>query len=73
MELGSGVAIAGVVVAGGGVAITAIRSFAKDGKSNGHCADHSGMCQRVDGFESWLDKIESKLDRVIERRVNPRE
>jgi hypothetical protein len=69
MDIGSGIALASVACAGGGVAITAIRSFAKNGKSNGHCPEHSGVCQSIDGFEDWLTKIENKLDRVIEGRV----
>ncbi len=70
MEIGSGIALASVAITGGGVAITAIRTFGKERKQNEHCPDHSGVCQSIDGFNEWLTKIESKLDRVIERRAD---
>jgi hypothetical protein len=41
-----------------------------NGNGNGktYCEDHSGLCAKQDGFADWLDKIEKKLDRVIEQR-----
>ena len=63
MELGSGIALGALCISAAPVCIVAIRAK-KNG--NGHCPEHSGVCQRVDNFEGWLEKIESKLDRVIE-------
>ena len=31
-----------------------------------HCPDHSGVCITLDNMTAWLNKIEAKLDRVIE-------
>lgn len=67
MDIGSGIALASVAITGGGVAITAIRSF-KNGKPRDLCHEHSGVCEKVTAFEAWLTKVESKLDRVIEGR-----
>jgi hypothetical protein len=75
MDLADSIALSSVVVTGGGVAITAIRSFVakKNGNGNGngshHCQDHSGICIKLEGIDAWLEKIEEKLDRVIEGRI----
>lgn len=65
MDIGSGIALGSLCVAAAPVCIVALR-VRKNG--NGHCPEHSGVCQRVEGFEAWLEKIENKLDRVIEGR-----
>lgn len=69
MDIGSGIALASVAITGGGVAITAIRTFGRNGKPDQHCPAHSGVCQSIEGFEDWLTKIENKLDRVIEGKM----
>jgi hypothetical protein len=38
---------------------------------NDHCPEHSGVCENLTTLESWLNKIEGKLDRVIEQRRLP--
>lgn len=66
MDIGSGIALGALCISVAPVCIVAIRA-----RKNGsvHCPDHSGVCQSLEGFNEWLTKIESKLDRVIERRV----
>ena len=65
LSIGDGITIMSVV----GFVITVLYYFRKkkDDK-NGHCADHSGVCATLDGFDAWLARIEDKLDRVIEGR-----
>ena len=67
MELGSGIALSGACISAGAVFITAIKARSGNGKAK--CADHSGICTKIEDFESWLDKIERKLDRVIEGKA----
>jgi len=71
MDLGSGIALGALCVSAAPVCIVALRrsNGNGNGKNNGHCHDHSGICQRVENFEGWLEKIEEKLDRVIEGKV----
>lgn len=37
------------------------------------CPSHSGVMMSINNMTAWLDKIEKKLDRVIERRETPRD
>jgi hypothetical protein len=66
MDIGSGIALGALCVSAAPVCIVALRSK-KNG--NGHCSDHSGVCKQLEGFGDWLEKIENKLDRVIEGRI----
>lgn len=67
IDLGSGIAIAGVCISGGAVVITAIRVFG--GKSNGKnraftCAEHSGMLESLRGIKSTQDRQEKWLGEI---------
>ncbi|MGP8154368.1 MAG: hypothetical protein ACLQBQ_09565 [Smithella sp.] len=74
MELGSGIAVASAIL--GIVAIifrlfqegTTITTNKTTSVSTDHCPDHSGICTNIDTLTAWLNKIESKLDKVIERK-----
>ena len=74
MELGSGIAIAGLCISGGAVAITAIRTFGRpiggiDGKGgiNGKnglnavfpCKDHSGIVVGLDAIKANQERQEA--------------
>ena len=69
MDVGTAItASTGIITGvGGGVAIV-YKIFSR----NGHCSDHSGFCTSIKGITEWLDKVEKKLDRVIEQRTIPR-
>ena len=32
------------------------------------CSDHKMVMRQLEDFEKWLNKVESKLDRVLERQ-----
>jgi len=77
VELGNGIAIAGLCVSGGAVAITAIRTYAvrvmADGGRNGMngtngCDGHNGLdavfpCKEHSGIVACLEGIEKTQDR----------
>lgn len=65
MELVSGIAFGALCVLAAPVCIAAIRAK-RNGNSNSHCPEHSGICEKLDVLDTWLNKIEAKLDRVIE-------
>lgn len=65
MDLGSGIAFGALCISAASVFITAIRAKTK---ANIHCADHSGICEKLLGLDAWLSKIERKLDMVISGR-----
>jgi len=80
MELGSGIAVAGLCISGGAVAITAIRTFAKRpnaviGVSNGFpCKEHSGIVQCLESIEKnqdrqekWLGEISKDVKKLLEK------
>jgi hypothetical protein len=75
LTLGDGLAILSVA----GFLITVICYYGPKSKEEkitfppDHCPDHSGVCKAIDNFTDWLNKIERKLDRVIERREIQRE
>ena len=64
MDIGAGIAIASGVF--GIVAVVWKILPSKDGKQ--HCDAHSGVCATLESLDAWLNKIERKLDRVIEER-----
>ena len=76
MDLGSGIATAGVCISGGAVIITAIRVFAKDKNSNNPvCKHHSGIVACLekieDGLsrhEKWLLSISNDIKELLSRR-----
>lgn len=76
MDIGSGIAAGSGILGSVAVAfkLIAIVTTKPNGNGNGkdHCKDHSGVCTAIDDFNAWLTKIENKLDRVIERRSEPR-
>jgi hypothetical protein len=74
MELGSGIAIAGLCVSGGAVAITAIRTFSgrivegsgkdgADGKNGRNGTDAAFPCVAHSGLVASLEGIEKNQDR----------
>ncbi len=80
MELGSGVALAGLCISGGAVAITAIRTFAGKGKKDGNCPtilckEHSGLVACLESIEKnqerqekWLGEISSDVKNLLRRK-----
>jgi len=76
MELGSGIAVAGLCVSGGAVAITAIRTFAKrnGNPSDFPCKEHSGIVaclesieKNQDRQEKWLGEISTDVKKLLEK------
>lgn len=63
MEIGTGVAIAGSIWA---VAAIIMAAMKKDNPSQ-TCMSHQMLAQQVKNIESWLEKVEGKLDKVIDR------
>jgi len=73
MDIGTGIASGSAILGGVAVAFKLLNIVKPNGNgSNGHCKDHSGVCTAIDDFKGWLEKVEKKLDRVIERRSEPR-
>lgn len=75
MDIGSGIAAGSGILGSVAVAFKILSIFKPNGNgngTNGHCKDHSGVCTAIDDFKDWLDKVEKKLDRVIERRGESR-
>ena len=66
MEIGTGIALASAVL---GIVAVIFKIFGRDKTVTIHCEDHSGICSNIQTLTDWLNKIEAKLDRVIERRV----
>ncbi|MGO8716419.1 MAG: hypothetical protein ACLQSX_11170 [Smithella sp.] len=64
MEIGTGIAVSSAVL-GIVAVIFKLFSFHKDQQ---HCPEHSGLCADIINFTKWLNKIEAKLDKVIEER-----
>ena len=71
MDIGTGIAT-GCAILGGVAVVFKLLNVTKPNNENGRCKDHSGLCTSIDNFSEWLTKIETKLDRVIERRAEPR-
>lgn len=63
MDIGTGLAIAGSAASIAAVFIKWIGS----NSNNKQCASHAMIAQQIINMESWLEKVEAKLDRVIER------
>jgi len=84
MDLGSGVAVAGLCVSGGAVAITALRTFNSPEKTNGKkngldsvfpCREHSGLVatlasisQSSERHEEWLKEIAADIKTLLSVR-----
>lgn len=79
MELGSGIALAGLCISGGAVAITAIRTFGNrpmavngrngiNGKNGSDacspCKDHSGVIACLDSIEKSQDRHEKWMETI---------
>lgn len=62
MDLGAGIAIAGAAFS---IAAIAIKWMGKN--SQPQCNLHALIEGQIKSIESWLDKVEKKLDRVIEK------
>lgn len=61
MEIGTGIAVASAVI---GIVAVVFKIFGRDK----HCEDHSGICTSITTLTEWLNRIEGKLDKVIERQ-----
>lgn len=73
MDIGTGIATGSAILGSVAVAFKILSVIKPNGNgTNGHCKDHSGVCTAIDDFNTWLTKIENKLDRVIERKAEPR-
>jgi hypothetical protein len=75
MDIGSGIAAGSGILGSVAIAfkiLSVVKPSGNGNGTNGHCKDHSGVCTAIDDFNAWLTKIENKLDRVIERRSEPR-
>ena len=66
MDIGSGIAI-------GSFFLMVLGIIWKLLDKKPQCPEHSGICKALDDLDGWLNKIEQKLDRVIERRAEVRE
>lgn len=68
MEIGSGIALAGVSASIGAVLITAIRSYAPPGvekKCDGDvCQQHSGIIIGIEGIRKSLDRQEKSISEI---------
>lgn len=62
MEIGSGIAAAGTAFA---IAAIVMKWIGR--ATTQQCNMHAALAQQISGIEAWLDKVEKKLDRVIER------
>jgi hypothetical protein len=69
MDIGTSVAVASFIL---GIVAIIFKIIDRNEKiqtpRSGHCEDHSGVCSTLESLTDWLNKIEGKLDRVIERR-----
>jgi len=63
MEIGTGIAISSAIL---GIVAVTFKLFSYH-KSQ-HCEDHTRICADIKNFTAWLNKIEAKLDKVIEER-----
>lgn len=79
MDMGTAIAISSGVL---GVVAIIFRIFPRQekvvtttttGAVAGHCPSHSGVTMSIENMTDWLNKIEAKLDRVIERRERTRD
>lgn len=66
MDIGTGITAGSAVL--GAVAVLFKVFPSRNGKSS-HCEDHSGVCANLESLDAWLNKIEAKLDRVIEGKA----
>lgn len=67
LDIGNGIAIAGLSVSAGAVVITAIRTYGvkligKNGKGCYPCAEHSGVMACLDSFRKTQDRQEKWLE-----------
>ena len=76
IEIGSGIALAGVSISAGAVAITAIRVFASNrNERNGllfPCKEHSGLVEGINSIrknqerqEKWLGEISGDVKSLL--------
>lgn len=65
MDIGTGIAITGTVVA---TAAIIIKWLSRESVSR-PCMTHAKMEQQIKSMEDWLGKVEAKLDKVIERAI----
>lgn len=69
MEIGTGIAIGGSII--GAVAVI-FKIFGESKSTHNQCSQHYAIVAKFEDMNTWLEKIESKLDRVIERRGESR-
>ena len=72
MDIGSGIAIGSAIL--GAVAVI-FKIFPTNGSKSLHnqCNQHAAIVAKFNDMSSWLEKIEKKLDRVIEQRNTQRQ
>jgi len=63
MDLGTGIAIAGISFTALGVFYRIVPP--RGGCDSKHCQDHSGMVESIKGINSWMSKIDGKVDKLL--------
>ena len=65
MDIGSGIATGSTVLGTVAVIFKILDSRKPSGSDNVVCKDHSGVCATLKDLDTWMGKIEKKLDRVL--------
>ena len=58
MDLGSGIALAGVCMSGGAVVIVAIKIFSKSSRNGALCKEHSGIKTGLENIQDDLNRYD---------------
>ena len=66
MEIGTGIAIAGVCIS---LVMLVYRVLPVKQKNNpdGFCQEHSGVLKAIENIEKWLEGISKDVKRLLER------
>ena len=65
IEMGSGIALAGVSISAGGVIITALRVFGNKRNVNSPlCREHTGVMACLESIEKTGDRHEKRLEEI---------
>lgn len=63
MDIGTGIAVAGVSLTALGVFYRIMPP--RTSCDSKHCQDHSGIVESIKGINSWLGKIDGKVDLIL--------
>ena len=61
MEIGTGIAVAGISFAALGVLYRIVPPRC----SSNHCQDHSGVIKSIENIDAWLCKIDEKVTALL--------